>query len=815
MHKINAFYKEHQKSISTFIKVLLLFLVVKGGLRAFDYFLLGKHDMAVEGAFWANLKGFVRDIQFVLLASFPLLFLYVPLSKLSARIANIILYSFYLIYFLLEISLSQYFFTNFQLLGSELMKFSANEIFQIVGPEAANISIVKYGLWTFLFGGFVFLGLRWKKLLDLRLALAYLLVALVMFVVPLGVNSDSKTASLKESLTYSKVHYLTYQCLHDQPRIVTELSFKQALEKYRKVHVGDYVDTTYPMLRAYDDDIATLAPFFKDTTVRPNVVVIIFESMARKFSGPIAFREWSFTPFMDSLASEGLYWENCMSTAEKTYGVLPATLGALPAGLDRGFINQGYDMPLHSSILWWAKNQGYKTSYLFGGWMGFDKMNHFFRKQGTDYIMDEHSFSAEYQKEKSKNSWGFEDKETFEMSFKYMDSLRYDTFSYMNVYLTLSMHSPYKAGKTEVYRQKMMDIIKESGGDIHDERYCRARDYVMKCAIYDDEALRDFFEAYQQRPEFGHTIFIITGDHNPSVPFQQHTTDKFHVPLLIYSPLLKRAGSFKKVVSHLDVTPSLVALLSAKYGMQAPEQVTWLGKSLDTARIFGSDRQLFFQNVGGELVYGLDGYRFWDGTKYKLLKEDMELEEDSTNSDDSPLFMDVYKMINDHVCRNDLLLDKEQFVKLTGNKALSTLSANFEGEHHQQKGNTQEQSKSGDYSYRLDDETVYEVAKFDVTASSKYHFIRTKFSAFSEMSIPSEHPSLVWEAIVDGKVVQTVKNDMQRTDLFPRQWNEVALNLDVDLDKSLPQNAQIRIYIRTSKDYQFYIDDLEVSVFGN
>ena len=54
----------------------------------------------------------------------------------------------------------------------------------------------------------------------------------------------------------------------------------------------------------------------------------------------------------------------------------------------------------------------------------------------------------------------------------------------------------------------------------------------------------------------------------------------------VFSPLLKRTASFKGVCSHLDITPSLLALLNKKSAVQFPNVKSWVGSGLDTSAQF-------------------------------------------------------------------------------------------------------------------------------------------------------------------------------------------------------------------------------------
>src|SRR5690606_4001612 len=95
-----------------------------------------------------------------------------------------------------------------------------------------------------------------------------------------------------------------------------------------------------------------------------------------------------------------------------------------------------------------------------------------------------------------------------------------------------------------------------------------------------DHAVEDFFKAYRKRSDFANTIFIITGDHSmPEIPLQEKI-DRYRVPLIIYSPLLKQPHRFENIVSHFDIAPSILAYYRKNYGLKTPAKVAWMGKGL-------------------------------------------------------------------------------------------------------------------------------------------------------------------------------------------------------------------------------------------
>jgi hypothetical protein len=62
--------------------------------------------------------------------------------------------------------------------------------------------------------------------------------------------------------------------------------------------------------------------------------------------------------------------------------------------------------------------------------------------------------------------------------------------------------------------------------------------------------------------------------------------ERYHVPLIVYSPLLKQPRAVKAVSSQFDIAPSLLAFLANRHGLRSPSAVTWLGTGLDTEAAF-------------------------------------------------------------------------------------------------------------------------------------------------------------------------------------------------------------------------------------
>jgi len=108
--------------------------------------------------------------------------------------------------------------------------------------------------------------------------------------------------------------------------------------------------------------------------------------------------------------------------------------------------------------------------------------------------------------------------------------------------------------------------------------------------------------------------------------YHRSKIDKYHVPLIIYSPMLKQANRFPGVVSHLDISPTLAVFLKNKYQVELPSTIHWLGQVLDTNSTFRNTRELAFMRNSREVNDYLSGNHYLsEGILYKI-KENLDLE---------------------------------------------------------------------------------------------------------------------------------------------------------------------------------------------
>ena len=327
------------------------------------------------------------------------------------------------------------------------------------------------------------------------------------------------------------------------------------------------IDTAYPFEHA-ETTPDTLGPLLAlDPKTPPHLVVVVVEGLGRSFSGPGA-RLGSFTPFLDSLAKRSLYWEHFLATQGRTFAVLPSVLGSLPFG-PYGAQPMAYD-----SLPGLLKAQGYGLRYFSGSNLEFDHQGAFLQASGVDRFWSERDYTPPAQK---LSEWGYPDGDLLQA----VTAQPWPVGPSLTVVQTMSMHTPFVVPRMAYWREQVQARLGQLALSAEQREAVLRQQDVYASILYADDALRGFVERMVQRPEWKNTVLLITGDHRlPEIPMDARI-ERYHVPLIVHSPMLREQRRIKALSSHFDIAPSVLAMLSHRYGWATPQRVHWMGQGLD------------------------------------------------------------------------------------------------------------------------------------------------------------------------------------------------------------------------------------------
>ena len=328
-----------------------------------------------------------------------------------------------------------------------------------------------------------------------------------------------------------------------------------------------HLDSAYPFEHT-ETTPDTLGPLLAlEPQNPPHLVFVVVEGLGRNFSGPGA-RLGSFTPFLDSLAQRSLYWENFLATQGRTFAVLPSVLGSLP------FAPYGAQPIAHDSLPSLLKEQGYGLRYFSGSDLAFDQQGPLLQAMGVEHFWSAPDYKAPAQK---LSEWGYPDGDLMDAVL----AQPWPAAPSLTVVQTMSMHTPFVVPRMDHWRQQVQARIQALGLSAAQREAAMRQQDIYASILYTDDALRGLVERLSRLPQWKNTVLLITGDHRlPEIPMDARI-ERYHVPLIVHSPLLREPRQIKALSSHADIAPSLLAMLSKRYGWATPQRVHWMGQGLD------------------------------------------------------------------------------------------------------------------------------------------------------------------------------------------------------------------------------------------
>ncbi|REG84430.1 LTA synthase family protein [Algoriphagus antarcticus] len=277
-------------------------------------------------------------------------------------------------------------------------------------------------------------------------------------------------------------------------------------------------------------------------SIKSNVFVIVLESFSKDYVGflnPDSKR--SYTPFLDSLSQNSLYFTNAYANGKFSNEGMAAIYSSIPSLMGSSFMTSGfYDNKILGlgSLL---KDEGYNNYFFHGGLNGMYGINSFIKKAGFDnyYGMDEYGSKADYD-----GAWGVWDEKFFTYTAHEIENLKEP---FLGSLYSISSHHPFRLPHDYV------------DSDFYEHP-------ILKSVKYTDYSLRKFFSLIRDEDWFSNTLFVIVSDHTANVDFNFHyprtSLDNYHIPLLFYKRGSSLNGEQEDFIQQIDIIPSIIDLLN-------------------------------------------------------------------------------------------------------------------------------------------------------------------------------------------------------------------------------------------------------------
>ncbi|HEY8933921.1 MAG TPA: sulfatase-like hydrolase/transferase, partial [Cyclobacteriaceae bacterium] len=324
-----------------------------------------------------------------------------------------------------------------------------------------------------------------------------------------------------------------------------ELDYEQF---YKKIDDKEAFATIKTLLKTSDATLSENSPSSVERVItnsgpekKLNVVLISVESLSAEFFEAFG-NPRHITPFMDSLAHHSLFFTNLYSTGTRTVRGLEALSICIPPTPGQSIVRRPHNEDLFS-LGKVFNEKGYESKYIYGGYGYFDNMNYFFANNGYEVADRSRLSDNEIDYE---NIWGVADENLFTLATREIENTIAKGKPAFAHIMTTSNHRPY------TYPEGRIDIPSHTN-----------RDGAVK---YTDYAIGKFIKESRYKPWFNNTIFVIVADHcAKSAGKTELPVNMYHIPMLIYSPANIVPAKVDRLMSQIDMGPTLLGLLNFSY----------------------------------------------------------------------------------------------------------------------------------------------------------------------------------------------------------------------------------------------------------
>ncbi len=273
-----------------------------------------------------------------------------------------------------------------------------------------------------------------------------------------------------------------------------------------------------------------------------NVILVSIESLSADYLGVFG-NTLGITPELDKLAKQGLLFTNIFATGTRTVRGLEALSIGTPPTPGQSIVRRPKNNGLENLGEELNEN-GWKPYWIYGGYGFFDNMNAYFG--ANEYtVVDRTDVEEEGLTVHGENIWGIADEDLYTLAMIKMDREFAKGNRFFAHVMTTSNHRPY------TFPENRIDL---------------PQNYREGAVKYTDWAIGDFIRRSSTKPWFDNTLFIFVSDHTAKAAGK---TDlpvwRYHIPMIWYAPKLMNPGIMERLMSQVDVGPSLLGWLGVNY----------------------------------------------------------------------------------------------------------------------------------------------------------------------------------------------------------------------------------------------------------
>ena len=264
------------------------------------------------------------------------------------------------------------------------------------------------------------------------------------------------------------------------------------------------------------------------------IVVILLESCGGAFTELCGRKD--VMPNLNRLAKEGIHFTNCYGNTWRTDRGTVCTWSGYPSFPNTSVMKLPQKSRTLPSIAKTLQQQGYRTTYLYGGDINFTNMRSYLVSMGFERLIWMKDYTD---KEQKTGKWGVRDDITFNTLYDLIThNPQPSTLNQLIGYSTLSSHEPW---------------------DVPVKKF---DDEILNSFWYLDQCIGKFVERLKKSPQWNETLVVMLPDH--AIDFKEYTEthpDRNRIPLIWLGGCIKQPFTVETICNQTDLAATLLGQL--------------------------------------------------------------------------------------------------------------------------------------------------------------------------------------------------------------------------------------------------------------
>ena len=263
-------------------------------------------------------------------------------------------------------------------------------------------------------------------------------------------------------------------------------------------------------------------------TTRPNIVIVLMESAGDFLTKAM--------PNLRRLKQEGIDFTNCYGNTWRTDRGTVCTYSGYPSFPTSSVMKMPKKSSLLPGIASTLRQQGYKTSYLYGGDINFTNMRSYLIGTGWEQLKWKADYTAE---EQSTAKWGVRDEITFNTLYEQICAIdTTDSARYLFGYSTLSSHEPWDVPVSKI------------------------NDEVVNAFYYLDLCIGRFINKLKATPQWKNLLVVFLPDHSiDHKTMDESNSLRNKIPMVWVGGAVKQPRKITQICNQTDLAATLLSQL--------------------------------------------------------------------------------------------------------------------------------------------------------------------------------------------------------------------------------------------------------------